>query len=407
MRAAYGVALVMAGRPRAGLATSIRPPTGAVGTATGRIQIRKAHALWVLGRHPEMLRAAQRAVDLLAGTGDLVWEARALSHRAMAALALGAVARADEDYARCEELFAERVSGSSTPRRRHDRATAAFARGDLPTALALLDDAQRVVDELEVFEPDLFVTRVQVLLAAELHRDALRMADEAVARSVQLRGSAARRAELLLAAALAASAAGDPATAAYRSAEALKMFRRQQRPWWAARAELVLLQSRFDGGDRSAALLGAAGRLAGVLESVDVVSVPEAHLLAGRLALARGRRAAGARHLRAAAARRPRDVRARSTGWLARAVLAEAEGRTGRHARRLRPRAGPDRPPPGHARGHRAACAGHRAGWRPGPARAAARRAGRGRAAACSCGASAGERPPWPSPRCAWTSTRR
>ena len=329
VRAAYGVALVMAGRARAGLAQIEQAADGAVGAAAGRIQIRKAHALWVLARHGEMLRAAQRAVDLLAGTGDLVWEARALDHRAMANLALGAVARADADYARCEELFVRAGQRLEFASARHDRATAAFARGDLPTALALLDDAQRVVDELEVFEPDLDVTRVRVLLAAQLHRDALRVADEAVGRSVRLHGSAARRGELLLAAALAASAAGDPATAASRSAEALRMFRHQQRPWWAARAELVLLESRFDSGDTSVELLGAAGRLAGVLESVDVVLAPEAHLLAGRLALARGRRAVGVRHLRAAAVRRPRDVRARSTGWLARAVLAEAEGRPG------------------------------------------------------------------------------
>jgi tetratricopeptide (TPR) repeat protein len=97
VRAAYGVALVMAGRPRAGLAQIEQAADGAVGAAAGRIQIRRAHALWVLARHSEMLRAAQRAVDLLAGSGDLVWEARALNHRAMANLALGAVDRADAD----------------------------------------------------------------------------------------------------------------------------------------------------------------------------------------------------------------------------------------------------------------------------------------------------------------------
>ena len=258
---------------------------------------------------------------------SLVWEARALGHRAKANLALGSLARADEDYARSEELFARTGQRLEYASALHDRATAAFARGDLPAALTLLDDAQQVVDELDVFEPELDVTRVQVLLAAELHRDALRVADDAVARSIRLHGSAARRSELLFAAALAASASGDAPTAASRSAEALRTFRRQHRAWWAARAELVLLESRFDTGDTSAALLRAATRLAGALEALDVTRVPEARLLCGRLALARGRRATGVLHLRAAAARRPRDVRARSTGWLARAVLAEVEGR--------------------------------------------------------------------------------
>ena len=327
VRAAYGVALLMAGRPRAGLAAIHEAAEGAVGTAKGRIQIRLAYSLWLLGRYPEMLRAAQRAVDLLGGKDDLVWEGRALGYRAKAALALGAVDRADEDYARSEELFVAAGQRLEYASALHDRATTAFARGDVPAALALLDSAQQEVDDLEVFEPDLFVTRVQVLLAAELHHDALRIADEGVARSVALRGSDARRADLLFAAALAASAGKDPATAADRSAEALKLFRRQQRAWWAVHAELVLLQSRYDGGDRSAALLSAASSVANLLETVDVARVPAAHLLAGRLALARGRNAAGVRHLRAATARRPRDIHARSTTWLARAVLAETEGR--------------------------------------------------------------------------------
>jgi CHAT domain-containing protein len=327
VRAAYGVALVMAGRPR-GLAEIDRAAAGATGTAAGRIEIRRSYALWLLGRYADMLRAAQRAVDLFAGSGEPVWEARALGHRATANLALGSLARADEDHARSEELFARTGQRLEYASALHDRATAAFARGDLPAALTLLDDAQQVVDELDVFEPDLDVTRVQVLLAAELHREALRVADEAVARSIRLHGSPARRTELLFTAALAASASGDATPAASRSAEALRMFRHQQRALWAARAELVLLESRFDAGDTSAGLLRAAARLAVALESLDVTRVPEARLLCGRLALARGRRATGIGHLRAAAARRPRDVRARSTGWLARAVLAEVEGRS-------------------------------------------------------------------------------
>ncbi|MET1058839.1 MAG: CHAT domain-containing protein [Nocardioides sp.] len=327
VRAAYGVALVMAGQAAPGVREIVSAADAASGAAAGRIQIRLAHAMGLLGRHHDMLRAAQRAVDLLKDSGDPVWEARSYGHRAEALLALGAVTRADEDYTRCEKMFAasgQRLEYASVL---HDRATVAFARGDLPAALTLLDDAQQVVDELDVFEPDLDVTRVQLLLAAELHREALRVADEAVARSIRLHGSAARRAELLFAAARAAAATGDADTAVSRSEESVRMFRRQQRAWWVARAELVLLESRFDTGDTSPGLLRAATRLGTTLETIDPTLVPEAHLLCGRLALARGRRSAGARYLRAAASRRPRDIRARSTGWLARAVLADLEGR--------------------------------------------------------------------------------
>ena len=134
VRAAYGVALVMAGRPR-GLAEIDRAAAVATGTAAGRIEIRRSYALWLLGRYADMLRAAQRAVDLFAGSGEPVWEARALGHRATANLALGSVARADEDYARSEELFARTGQRLEYASALHDRATAAFARGDLPAAL--------------------------------------------------------------------------------------------------------------------------------------------------------------------------------------------------------------------------------------------------------------------------------
>ena len=185
------------------------------------------------------------------------------------------------------------------------------------------------------------------------------------------------------------------------------MFRHQQRAWWAARAELVLLESRFDTGDSSAACCGRPPGSPVALESLDATRVPEARLLCGRLALARGRRSAGVLHLRAAAARRPRDVRARSTGWLARAVLADVEGRPGDMlaacargldlidvhlgtlgATELRAQAtaqGDDLARLAHGpRGH-------------GPATPAG----------CWSGASAGGPPPSPSRRCDGTSTRR
>ena len=327
VRSAYGLALVMAGRSRHGLRHLEAAASDAAGEAEGRIRIREAHALWILGHYTPMLRAAQRAVDVLAG-GGAIWEARALSHRAMANLALGNVTRAESDYERAETLFARAGQRLEYAAARHDRGAAAFARGDLPAALALLDDAQQLVDLLGVFEPDLVVTRVQVLLAAELRIEARRVADDGVARSVRQGGAPTRRGELLLVAALAAYAAGDQRVAAERSAEASRLFRRQRRPWWAARADLVLLESWFNAGPPTLRLLRAAALLATRLETVDPARAPEAHLLAGRIGLALGRRRAALTHLRAAASRRRlHDLRGRAAAWLARALLAEQEGR--------------------------------------------------------------------------------
>ena len=327
--ASLGTAWVLAGQTRRGLSVLDTAVQSSRGVPAGKILIRRAYALWVLGRNAEALRDAQAAVDLLSGGGDLVWEARALHHRAAAYLALGDIERADRDYARVETLWATCGQHLEYAMVRQERGVAAHARGDLPTALAHLDHAQTLFDQLGVFEAELVVDKCTVLLAAGLARDALREVDVAVATIERDHGSAAKRAELVYSSALAAAATGDLSLAQRRSAEALRLFRRQQRPWWAARAELVLLLCRFaEGEDRSASLLQAARRVTARLDELDAMRAVDAHLLTGRLALARGRRDEADRHLRSAAAARHRGLlRTRSAGWLAQATWCEAEGR--------------------------------------------------------------------------------
>ena len=326
--ASLGVAQLLAGQTRRGLSALDVALGRSQGVPAGRILIRRAYALWVLGRHAEALRDAQAAVGLLCGAGDLVWEARALHHRAAMRLAVGDIERADRDYARAEALYAEVGQHLEYAAVRQERGVAAHARGDLPTALAHLGHAQSLFDQMGTFDPELVVDKCTVLLAAGLARDALREADAAVSTIERDRGSAAWRAELLYSSALAAATTRDLGLAQRRSAEALRLFRRQQRPWWAARAELVLLLCRFAGEDRSARLLQAARRVTGRLDELDAARAVEAHLLTGRLALAQGRRDEAGRHLRSAAGTRHRgQLHTRSTGWLAQATWCEAEGR--------------------------------------------------------------------------------
>jgi tetratricopeptide (TPR) repeat protein len=327
VRAAYGLALVLSGRSREGLRQIAAAAGGTRGLAAGRIHLRQANALMYLGDHVAMLDAAQRAVVLLAGD-EPVWQARAVAHRAVAHAGLGFFDRADRDYARAEELFAAAGQRLELASLRENRAVIAFARGDLPAALTLLDEAEQVLDELGVVEPGMSVTRVQVLLAAGLDRDAQRVAEDAVARSEQQRRAAARRGELLLSAALAAAAARDPARAADRSRQALALFRRQRRPLWTARAALVLLESRFAVEGATPAVVRVSARLAATAPPADVGLTARARLLAGRAALAAGHRRRAERLLLSAANPGRPDLRARTTGWLARAVLAESAGRS-------------------------------------------------------------------------------
>lgn len=327
--ASLGVARLLAGQTQRGLSVLDKALRGSSGVPAGRILIRRAYAFWVLGRNAEALRDAQAAVDLLSGTSDPIWEARALHHRAMAYLGLGEIERADQDYARVEMLYAECGQLLEYANAREERAAAAYARGDLPTALAHLDHAQALFDQLGVFEAEVVVNKCTVLLAAGLARDALREVDAAVSAIERDRGSAARRAELVYSSALAAAGTGDFSLAQDRGAEALRLFRRQQRPWWAARAELVLLLCRSAGGeDRSPSLLQAARRVTARLDELDATRAVDAHLLTGQLALTQGRRADAGRHLRSAARARHRgQLRTRSVGWLAQATWCQAEGR--------------------------------------------------------------------------------
>jgi tetratricopeptide (TPR) repeat protein len=327
--ASLGMALMHSGQPRRGLSVldSLVERSGG-GVLTGRILIRRVAAFLVLGRNTEALQDARAAVSLLSGTGDLVWEARALHYRAAVYLAMGDIERADRDYAQVEALWLECGQRADYAFARLERGLAAHIRGDLPAALAYLDHAQALLDGLGIFMADLFVHKCTVLLAAGLAQDALREVNAAVARIEQDHGSATRRAELLYSSAVAAAATRDFSLAQDRSTEAFRLFRRQQRPWWAARAELTLLHCRFaEGEDRSAVTLQAARRVTAQLDELDPARAVDAHLLTGRIALARGRRDEAARYLQTAAAARHRgQPRVRSVGWLAQATWCEAEG---------------------------------------------------------------------------------
>ena len=327
--ASLAAALVLAGQSRRGLSILDALLEHCHGVPAGRILIRRAGVFYILGRNTEALRDARAAVDLLTGAGDLVWEARALHWRAAVYLAMGDIQRADRDYARAEALWVECAQQLEYADARYERGLAAHNRGDLPTALAHLDHAEALFDQLGVFQAEFFVNKCTVLLAAGLVHDALLEAKAAVARIERDHGSATRRAELVYSSALAAAATGDLGLAQERSEEALRLFRRQQRPWWAARAELTLLLCRFgEDMDRAAALLPAARRVTTRLDTMDYARAIDAHLLTGRIALTAGRRDEAARHLRIAANARHRgQLRTRGVGWLAQATWAEAEQR--------------------------------------------------------------------------------
>jgi tetratricopeptide (TPR) repeat protein len=322
--ASLGIALVHDGRSRAGLSTLKDAVARAEGVAGARVRFRLGGALWVLGRHREALSEVERALPVLRRARDPIWVARALTLRAMIRLALGVVAPAAEDVAEADRLLATTGQEHEWAVAVHNRALVAFRLGDLPSALGHLDEAARRYESLGTPMPELSVHRCAVLLAAGLAPEAREEAETALARLDSAGGQATRRAELLLAAAEAALAAGDRTAAQARANAAARLFAAQRRGWWSAHCRLLWLESI---GDATPELVRAAARTAGRLAALGSDDTPRAHLLAGRAALVLGQPATAERHLAAAARARHRGpALARAGGWVAEALRAQAAG---------------------------------------------------------------------------------
>ena len=322
-----GVALVHAGRTRQGLEAFERGIARGTGQTRARVLYRRAYVWWVLGRHREAQEDVRRAIPVLRQVDDVIWTARAITLRATVHLALGAVDRADADFTAAELLW-------ETTGQEHDKADAvesrglaAFRSGDIPVALQLLDEAQKMYAKLATPTFMLTIRRCEVLMSAGLAGEALAHADTAVGLLDGIGGQSTRKAELLLVAARAARLADDPHTAIARAAVAVRLFAAQRRTWWEMHARLVLIEARLAAGRASGRLVADAAAVADRLAAFGSPSAPEASLLTGRIALALGWTADAERHLAVAArSRRGGPPLARMTGWAAQALRAEAAG---------------------------------------------------------------------------------
>ena len=330
--ASLGVALVYAGRTASGLAAFDRSLGLSRGAQAGQVLLRRSVALLALGQHEAALDDARRAVALLRRTDDKVWTARVVGHRGLMYHTLGFPARADADFATAGRLFAETSQVLESIYMVHNRALVASSLNDIPAALSYFDEASARYEPLNVLVPDLTIDRCAVLLAAGLAGDALAEADATVREIDRFHGQSIKKAELLMVAANCALAAAQPQAALDRAQAAHRMYRSQHNARWLARTHLVLVQAKFAAGSVSAPLMREANRVAARLEEMGSGDAPQAHLLAGRVALELGHHAAADRHLtEAARSRRRGPAMARASGWLSEALRAEAAG----HPRRL------------------------------------------------------------------------
>jgi tetratricopeptide (TPR) repeat protein len=313
------------GRTTDGLAAFNRAVQLASGVLTGQVLHRRGMVLWTLGRFSAALDDLRHAVSVLERAGDSVWTARAVNGRGLVYLSVGSLERADADFVAAGQLYAGTGQELESIHTVLNRASVASRSGDLPGALSYLDEAASRYQPLNVPTPSLSLDRCNVLLAAGLVSEALTEADTAVRNIEQAHGRSTWEAELLLVAANCALAAAQPQGALDRAQFAYRLFRSQQSAWGQAHAGLVVVQARYAVDPASGWLLRAIGNAAVRLEELGSSEATQAHLLAGRVALALGRRAEADRHLGVAARSRRRGAAmVRASGWLAEALRAEA-----------------------------------------------------------------------------------
>lgn len=326
VRATLGAALVMAGRTAAGLRQLDRALADSNGTLGAKVRMRRAYVLTFLGRHEDALADLRAALAVFRRTGDTVWEARTLNNRASVEIAVGLAEPAQRDVSRAQELFSAAGQALEAAHTVHNRAVICLLRGDLPGAFSLLDEAGARYEALGVTSSDLVMDRCTTAMAAGLTGEAVQLATAALASD----GVAARhRAELQLMLASALLAQGEHRLARDAASDALRLLSAQDRHAWADRAGLVLAHARWADGERSDELLT---ELAGLAERFDAARADEAtlaHLLAGRLALARGGESARAHLAAAANRRRHRSAPVRVQAWLATAHLRDLDGGRG------------------------------------------------------------------------------
>ena len=285
------------------------------------------------------LRALDEAVALLEGmpaeTANL---ATALLNRSYAHLNVGHVRRARADLAWCRRVAVDHGHDLIAAKAVHNLGYCDLLAGDVPAALQLFSEAadayrQSAPGNLPVVAMD----KARALLAVGLADDAARELDGAMA-SFRRQRLDYDLAEAELARSEAALAAGEQADAKRWAAAAGRRFRRQANDACCCLAELTGLRARFGSAGRRASIPAEALPLAKRLRGCGLaVDADLAELLAARALLAAGR-ADEARRRIAVVRRRGTEVplAVALLRRLARAELAEVEGRTGTALAELR-----------------------------------------------------------------------
>ena len=276
--ATLGTTLVVAGRSQQALRVLERALEGATGELAAKVGMRLAAVQSMVGQRSAAVPVLNRVLGEMQAVGNRAWEARTRLWLGYVELDLGRV-----DEAEFHVLEAMRIledSGASADRVSilSNLAEIALARGDHADALrrfAVTLEAHVEADR--PVGPEVVARYGEAYLAAGLAADAVRLMEAFGEEMAPL-----EKAEFLASLADARLAAGDPSGAVRAADESVRLFRRQQRPWFEVRARLTRVRAREAMG-QVGRLAAEARAVADVLHGERAHEAPVALTVAGRL----------------------------------------------------------------------------------------------------------------------------
>jgi tetratricopeptide (TPR) repeat protein len=288
--------------------------------ATGQTAVvvasQRAAILSMLGRYEEARQAYTPVISGFRRLGDRLREARALNNRGLLYVYTGRFAQAEADLAGAERIMLDLGNMAEAASFGQNRGFAAARKGDLPTALALFEDADRRCQELGVQPTSRSLSRADALAAAGLFRDARRVVDETLSQFRQA-GDNSDLAEGLVLMADVALLDDDPKASRAAAEEADRLFELQQSDGWAAVARAAIARAALAQGDDDAPTAAMASEAARRLDEMGLVDrAVMAHAVAGRIWLAAGGLDKGLAELALAGSMRGRGTAAgRLAAW--------------------------------------------------------------------------------------------
>ncbi len=281
-----------------------------------------------LGRLGEATADYRRALPLLRRADDVVWIQRVFCNRGVLHAFRHEYHLALRDLTDAERLCSESGLTLSSAIVQENLALVQRRLGNVPKALAYLDDAEQTYLAAGAARGSLLLERSEILFSVHLYSEAQQACQDAVAEFERTQQHLSLpEARLLLA--RVASLNDDPDHAMAEARRAVLEFRRQHRAEWVVVAQCALLLARLDASDEKTPTPGEMERAGhAAAEAAWPATALEMRLRAGLVAVATRRsRSDGLRLLESVSdARRRGTADRRVKGWYATAVLRRETG---------------------------------------------------------------------------------